>query len=122
MAFARQAGGNAEARQPDGAGLRLEQDVGRLEVFVDETARMQARNGPRQRDGNAQELRQLHRWPEQVIQELTTRVREQQHCPPILVQDLQRLNRPFRSEFVLQLVLVLEPRETFRSRMFRGKG
>jgi hypothetical protein len=101
LTLARQSRGNAEAQQSDCAALRFDEDIGGLEIFVDEAAGMQARKRGRKGDGNAQELRQLQGLTEQTIQELTTRVGEHQHRAAIKVRELQRSNRPFRSEFVL---------------------
>jgi hypothetical protein len=118
----RQARGNAKAQQPDSARLRLDEDIARLEIFVNETACMQARERRSKRDGNLQDFHQLQRLRKQAIQKLTAWVREHEHRAATLAKELQRLNRPFRSKFVLEAILMFEPPEARRRGMFRGKG
>ena len=123
----RYAGGDAEAQQPNGAGLLLpenglHENVGGLEILMNEPTRVQTRKRRRKRDGDAQEIRRIQRFRKQAIEELPARVGEHQHGAATLTHDLQRLNGPFRSKFVAQAKLMFELPETLRCRVIRRKG
>ena len=57
LALARQTRGNAKPRQPHAATCRVHQDIGRLDVLMDETPLMYAAQRRCKRDRDAQEMR-----------------------------------------------------------------
>src|SRR5215475_2105169 len=61
LTFAREARGDAEPGQPHLAGRLVEQDVGRLDVLVDEAALVELTENRSHTDGPAQEASYLHR-------------------------------------------------------------
>jgi hypothetical protein len=79
----------------------------------------------RQAGGNAQEASQIERLSlvplKNPIQWLTTRVIEYENRPPFVTRERQRLGRPPGVEFGRERVFVLEPPESLRRRLFRGK-
>jgi hypothetical protein len=59
LVLARQTRGDAEPRQPHVAACRVDQDVCRLDVLVDQASLMHLSERPRKRDRDAQEMRHL---------------------------------------------------------------
>ena len=61
LALARQTRRDTEARQPDAAGRGVDEDIGGLDVLVDETPRVHPAERGCKRDRDAQEMRHVHR-------------------------------------------------------------
>ena len=124
LALARQPGRDAEAGEPDVAGV-VDEHVRRLDVLVDETAPMDVAERRRQANGDAQEARQIERLPlvplKNAIQGLTARVLEYEDRPSFVTSERQRLGCPRGIEFGCERVFVLEPSETLRRRLFCGE-
>ena len=59
LALARQTRRDAEAREPDAAGCRVDQDIGRLDVLVDEALPVHLAECGRERDRDAHDARQF---------------------------------------------------------------
>ena len=97
---------NAEAGEPGLTGRRIHQDIGRLDVLVDETALVQLAERGRDADREAQECSHLHGRAEQPVERLAARVLEHQHGPAALAHELQRPHRPRTVQLVLQAVFV----------------
>ena len=78
LMLARQTRGDAEAGEPDVAACDVDQDIGRLDVLVDEAMPVDLADCGRERDRDAQELRHIHRLAEQLIERLAAGVLEHQ--------------------------------------------
>ncbi len=117
LALARLVGGNAEARQMDRAGAHLDQHVGRLDVLVNDAARVQSRQRGRQRAGDAQEQGDLHGLPKKAVERLAAGVGKHEHQAPAPATERQRANRPLRIELVAQRILAREPLKAGRPGM-----
>jgi hypothetical protein len=70
------------------------QDIGRLDVLVDEAAPVDLCERRSDRDGEAQKAPHLHGHPEQSVQRLAVGVLEHQHGPTALADELERSHRP----------------------------
>ena len=93
-ALARQAGGNAEAGEPDAAARHIHQDVRRLDVLMDEFARMHLAQRPRQGNPDAQKLRYFQGPADQSIEDRTPRVLEHQRQAVAVAGKLDGVRRP----------------------------
>src|SRR5262245_46140121 len=101
LTFAREARGDAEPGQPHLAGRVVEEDVGRLDILVNEPALVKPAESQGTRDGDAQEASHFHRGAEQPIDRLTALIFKHQHRPTSVAYELQRAHRPRSVEFVL---------------------
>ena len=81
---------------------------------------MNIAQGRRDPDGEVQEPSQLHRFAEDAVERLASRILEQQHRPPALAYELERPHRPGTVQVVLQSVFVCETIQAARRRVFRG--
>ena len=106
MSLARKARRNAEPHQPHLAGRVVEQDVGRLDVFMDEPALVKLTQSRGNSAAEAQEAPYLQGPTEQPIDRPTARILEHQHGSIGFAHEVQRPHRPRRVEFVLQFVFV----------------
>ena len=111
LAFARQAGRNAETRQPHAAGCGVHKDIRRLEVLVDQPLRVHPTDHSRKRDGNTQELRHVHRTTKHSLQRLAPGVFEHQRQPTLATNKLDGPRRPLGVEVGSESVFMLEPLE-----------
>jgi hypothetical protein len=116
----RQARSDAEAGELDLSGRAVHQDIGRLDVLVDEAAPMDLCEGRSYRDGEAQKVPHLHGRAEQPVQRCAVGVLEQQHGPTAVADEPKRPHRPCAVQLVLQFVFVSQAIEGRRCRMFRG--
>ena len=89
----------------------VDQDVGRLDVLVDEAAPVHLAERRRERDGDAQELRHLQRPAEQAIERLAAGILEHQHRAAVVARKRERSHRPFSIKFGLEGIFVFEPLE-----------
>ena len=120
LVLAGQPRGDAEAGQPDAAAGRVDEDVGRLEVLMDQPPRVQPADGRRERDGKAQEVRHLHRPPEQALERLATGVSQHQHEPALAPEELDRPRRPVAVELGPQRIFMLEALQRAGRGVFPG--
>ena len=109
----RQLGCDPEADEPDVAG-GIDEHVGRLDVFVYETAPMDLAECWRQANSDAQDAGQIERLVPELplkkqIQGLTARICEYQDRPALVTSERQRLGCPRGIEFGCERVFVLEP-------------
>ena len=116
--------GRREA-MPKPVSLRLavgavHQDIGRLDVLVDEPALMDLAQRSRDADGEAQEASHLHRRAEQPVERLAARILQHQHGPAAVADELQRSRRPRSVQRVLQSKFMRQAIEGRRCRMLRG--
>jgi hypothetical protein len=102
------------------SGRAVHQDIGRLDVLVDEAAPVDLCEGPGDRDSDAQKTPHLHGHPEQSVQRLAAGVLEHQHDPTAFADELERSHRPSAVQFVPQSVFASEAIERGRCRLFRG--
>ena len=93
LALARQPGGDAEARQADIAG-GVDEQVFRLDVLMDEAAPMQLSERRRQRDGEAEESRQLKRLAQHPLEGIAAGVLQRQHPAAVVADESQRAAPP----------------------------
>src|SRR5262249_55164961 len=96
----RQTRGNAKAREPDLAGRRVYQDMGWLNIFVDETPRVELTQRTRQADGDTQKLGHFPWLSHKPRQELTAGIPEQERGPSFAAHQLQGPRRPGRVELL----------------------
>ena len=94
LALARKARSDPEARQPDLTRRGIDQNIGRLDVLVDQLLLVQPAECRCETDGEAQELRHLHRSRKESIESLAARIFEHEHRPPALLGEGQGPNRP----------------------------
>ena len=122
LALARQAGRDAEAGQPDRAGRGVDEDVGRLDIFVDETPLVEPTQRGCQADGNAQKRGDLPGLPQEPRQRLATGVLEQEHRPPPVTHQPQGPSRVGGVQLVPERIGMLQPREAPRRGLCRRGG
>src|SRR5262245_33624403 len=101
LPLAHEARGDAESRQPHLAGRVVEQNVGRLDVFMDEAAPVKLADSRGNSDGEAQEASDLHRHAEQPVNRLTALIFEHQYCLTGVAYEVQWAQRPRPVQFVL---------------------
>ena len=109
------------ASEPDFAGRAVHEDVGRLDVLVDEAVPVHLAESAGNADGQMQEASQLQGRPEQPGERLTAWILEHQHGPTALTRELQRPHRPRGVQLILQAVFVSESIEAGGCRMLRGR-
>ena len=116
LMLARQTRGDAEAGEPDAAACDVHQDVGRLDVLVDQPAQVHLADCGRERDRDAQELRHIHRLAEQLIERLAAGVLEHQRHAAVVAGQGYRPDSPLGIQFGLEVMFMFEPLE----RLTRG--
>ena len=120
LPLARQTRGDAEAGEPDLSARAVHQDIGRLDVLVDEPGLVDLAQGDRDADGEVQEASHLHRRAEQPLERLAALILQHQHGPAAVADELQRPRRPGSVQLVLQSIFVGQAIEGGRCRMLRG--
>jgi len=93
---------------PNLAGRAVDQDIGRLDVLMDEPALMELAQSRRNTDGEAQEVSHLDGHAEQPIERLAPLIVEHQHGPTAIVHEVQWAHRPCAIELILEFVFVAE--------------
>ena len=86
----------------------VEQDIGRLDVLVNETVPVNVAQSRRNSDGKGQEASHLHRRAKLPVERFTARIVEHQHDPVGLTQEVQRARRPCFIELVSEVVFMCE--------------
>ena len=112
LALAGQARSDAEPGEPHLSIRAVHQDIGWLDVLVDEAALMELAQSRGNSDRQAQEASYLHGRAEQTVERLAARILEHQHGPTGVAHELQRPHRPCPVELVFQLVFVSEAIES----------
>ena len=120
LPLARQTRGDAETGELDLSGRAVHQDIGRLDVLVDEAALVDLAEGRGDRDGEAQKAPHLHGRAEQSVERLAAGVLEHQHGPTAFAHELERPHRPRPVQLILQSVFVSEAIEGGGRRVLRG--
>ena len=87
---------------------RIHQDVGRLDVLVNQIAGVKLAQGARQANGQAQELSQFHRTMDESVQRLAAGIVQDEHRPPVVLNKREGPDRPFRVEVLPQGEFVLQ--------------
>ena len=108
LPLAGQARGDAEPGEPHVSIRAVHQNIGWLDVLVDEAALMELAQSRGNSDSQAQEASHLHGRAEQPVERLAARIIEHQHGPTGVAHELQRPHRPCAVELILQLVFVRE--------------
>ena len=88
---------------------RIHQDVGRLDVLVNQIACVKLAQGPRQANGQAQELSHFHRPTDESVERFAAGVVQDEHRPPIAFKKREGPDCPFRVEVLPQGEFVLQP-------------
>src|SRR5262245_30547391 len=101
LTFAREARGDAEPGQPHLAARLVEEDVGRLDVLVDEAALVELAQSEGDGNGDTQEAFHLHRRIEGLFERIAISIFEHQHGAARVAYELQRTHCPRSVEFVL---------------------
>ncbi len=100
--------GDAEAGEPDAAEIPVDEHVGRLDVLVNEAAGVHVAARHRERDRDAQEIRQGQRLTEQQVERLAARVVQDQRHPIAIVGERERPRGPTGIQHAPQRVFMLE--------------
>jgi hypothetical protein len=107
--LARQSRRDPEVSEPDVAGRSVDQDVGRLDVLVDQARCVNMADSLGERDRQTEEHPALQRRAEQPIEQLAAGVVQHQgHALPVAHERDQPCGPP-RIEIHPQSVLMLEP-------------
>jgi hypothetical protein len=114
LALARQARGNAEARQPRSAARAVHQNVGRLDVLVQQAAVVQLSQCRCDGDGHAQETLKLHRGAKQTVQRHAARILQYQRAAPLKLCQRDRPDHTRAMELIAQGVLMAQASERHR--------
>ena len=86
----------------------IHQDIGRLDVLVDEATLVRLAHRGDDADGEAQEASHLHGRAEQPLERLAARIFEHQHGPTAIARKLQRTHGPRTIQLILQSIFVGE--------------
>ena len=87
---------------------QFDQNIGRLDVLVDEAALVRLAERGDDADGEAQKASHLHRFADQSLERFAARILEQQHRSSAFAPELERPRRPCGVEFVPQFIFVGE--------------
>ncbi len=118
MSLAWQSRGNPEAGQPHPTGRRVDQDVRRLDVFMDDAVAVCLAQSARKTNGELQEEIQLHRrfdgprrihlrFVQQSLERLAWLVLEYQGRTALILPEGERPHRPRRIQLAPQRQFVL---------------
>ena len=99
---------DAEAHEANATRSRIHQDVGRLNVLVNQIAGVKLAQGARQADGQMQKLSHLHRPTDESVQRLAAGIVQDEHRPPVVLNKREGPDRPFRVEVLPQGEFVLQ--------------
>ena len=120
LTLAQQTRGDAEPGEARQSVRAIDQDIGRLDVLVDEGAQLYPGQRGDDFDGEDQERPRLHRLADEPLERLAARVLEQQRRSTAFPHKRERPRRPCGVEFVPQLIFVGEASEACRQRTFRS--
>ena len=98
----------------------VHQNIGRLDILVDEAALVHLADSCGHADGEAQETPNLHRHAEEPAEQLAAGILEHQNGPTAVSQKLQRPHGPRAVKLILQGVFVGKAIEGGRRRLLRG--
>ena len=120
LPFARKARGDSEAGEPYLTARRVHQNIGRLDVLVDEAVLVHLAKGRGNADGDAQETSHLHRRAEQPAEQLAAGILEHQNGLTAISHKFKRSHRPRAVQLILEGVFVGKAIEGGRCRLLRG--
>src|SRR5262249_53578600 len=118
LALARKAGGNAKPGESNLSAIG-HQNVGRLDVLMDEAALMHLAEGRRDAYRETEEGLHLHPRTKKLIERLASRVLEHQDRSAVLLHEFQRPDRPRGVKVLLKLVFACKPIEGGRCWVLR---
>ena len=119
LTLARQTRGNAEPGEPRSSVGAIHQDIGRLDVLVDEGSLVGVTYRRSDADGEAQEAARLHRSAHDPLQRLAAGILEQQRGSAVFAGKRKRPRSPCGVERVPQFIFVGEALENDRRRAIR---
>jgi hypothetical protein len=111
LTLARNAGGNAEAGEPDAAAFHVHQHISRFDVLMNKSSLMHLPERARERDRNAQKYCQFQRSTEQAVEGFTARVLEHQRQAVVVAGQCDWPRRPGSIQFGSERIFVFEPLE-----------
>ena len=121
LPLAGQARGEAETGEPSPPGRGRGQDIGRVDILVDEGAPVDLAHGCGDPDGQLQEAAQLHRPIEKPRERLAAGILDHQHGLSAFAYEFQRPCGPGTVQVVPQAVFVREALEAGGGQMRRGR-
>ena len=121
LSLARKSRRYSEAGEPYLIARSVHQNIGGLDVLVDEAALVHLAKGRRDADGDAQETSHLHRRAEEPAEQLAAGILEHQNGPTAISHKLERPHRPRAVQLILEGVFVGKAIEGGRSWLFRGR-
>ncbi len=121
LTLARQTRGDAEPGEPRQSVRAVHQDIGRLDVLVDETALVRLAQRGDDADGEAEEALHLHRSVDQPLERFAAGIGEQQRCSTAPADKRKRPRRPCIVELVSQCIFVGKAIEGGRGRTLRRR-
>ena len=114
-------GGNAQS----GLGLPtsggVDEDIGRLEILMNQPTSVELPDCAGQRRGDSEERSDLHRLPDEAIERLAACVVDHEHRLPALADEFQWPQRPGTIQVALKSVFVRETIDAGESWMRTGR-
>jgi hypothetical protein len=120
--MAGQSRSQTETCQPSVAGHHIHQQVGRLDVLVDETPFVEVTNCCGNPDGQTQEPRNGQWVPDQSIQKLSSGILNQEPCLATELHQIQGASRPRGIQFIPQGAGMSEECGVGRKRRIRRRN
>src|SRR6202040_4096724 len=105
---------DTKAHQPALAGNGVCENVGRLDILVDDAALMQVTNRSRKADGQTQRKRYVHWLTEQLIERHTAWIRRNEYRTVPVASNCNRPGSPARIQLLSKRIFVLQPFQAFR--------
>lgn len=106
----------------DEATCRVYEDIGRLEILVDQPASVEPSDGAGQGHRESEEFPNLHRLANEAIGWFAAWVIDHEHGSPALTHQIQRPHRPGTIQETLKVVFVRKPIDALKSRVFSAGG
>src|SRR6266436_346036 len=107
-------GSDTKAHQPALAGDGVYQNVGRLDILVDDAALMQVTNRSRKANGQTQRKRYVHWLTEQLIKRHTAWIRRNKYRTVPVASNCNRSGSPGGIQLFFKRIFVLESFQAFR--------
>ena len=117
LALARQPRGDAKSGEARPAVGAVHQDIGGLDVLMDQTPLVRPSESGGNVDSQAQEPPRFHRLAEEALKRFPAEILEQQRGPAAFAHEVKRSRSPSCVKLVFQPVLVRKAIERQRRRM-----
>jgi len=118
LPLAREARGDTESSESDEASCRVYQDIGRLEILVDQPASVEATDSAGQGHRESEELPELHRPADKAIEGFAAWVIHHEHGLPALTHQLQWPHCPGTIQEALKGVFVRKAIDALKGWVF----